>query len=183
MPEDKKEPVKGELTEKVESKVEKVLDETPTLKELQKQLDDANRSLTNKTEEAQRVHGKLKEFETAEELRKVAEMSDLEKAQIATKEAETKFKESQSELESMKQNNIKREVALGIGLPAMFALRIKGETPEEMTADAQALLDAMPKGQPKSSTTSPGSLGKKVGETDDDRRNRLLGRPLMSRKQ
>ncbi len=71
---------------------------------------------------------------------------------------------------------MQREVADKTGLPAVFADRIRGETPEEMEADAKSILDALPKQKaaPNSGVTAPGDKTV-TGESDAERRRRLFG--------
>jgi hypothetical protein len=113
---------------------------------------------------------KADELEAAEAKRKEAEMSDLEKAQKKTAELE-------SELKSTKLAILRRDVAERVGLPATFVDRLKGETPEDLEADAKALLDAFPKSDkqaPKIAATNPG--GAAVGETETQALARIHGR-------
>jgi len=163
--EEKKEEVKQEAkTEKVEVK---------TPEELQVELETLKRSLQNKTEEAIRVHEKLDKYEKVEQEKRDAELSEIEKLQKQIDEKTKELETTQSELEQMKLNEKKREVAQEIGLPPAFALRIQGATPEEMKADAQALLDAMPKGKSLTSLTNPDSNLTSKNETDAQRAKRL----------
>ena len=143
--------------------------ETPTLtvEELQKELETARRSLTNREEEAKRVHDKLSKFEKAEEERKRAEMSEIDKLKADLELTQTAFKKAQ-------HDNLKRDVAAKTGLPAVFADRLQGETPEALEADALALLEAIPKKTaPQLNPLNPSNTT--TGETDAERRKRLLG--------
>lgn len=108
---------------------------------------------------------KLLAYEEAEKQRKEADLSEAEKAKKRADEAESKLKE----LEIKEQ---RRTIAEEIGLPLEFADRIRGETPEDMKADAQAFLDKMPK-VPKISTTNPGNNANGRAETDIERLQRI----------
>jgi hypothetical protein len=68
------------------------------------------------------------------------------------------------------------EAAIKPGLPAVFTERLKGETPEELEKDAQAIIEALPKVKPGSNVnpTNPNARGGS-GETDEQRRKRLFG--------
>jgi hypothetical protein len=84
---------------------------------------------------------RLTELETAEAKRKEAEMTELQKLQ-AQLEATNKA------LHAKELAEARRAAADKVGLPAALANRLQGETPEELEADAQALLDTLPKPQP-----------------------------------
>ncbi len=93
---------------------------------------------------------KVTEFETAEQKRKEAEMSEIDKEKSRADAAE-------AELKQLKTEKLKREIAEKAGLPAEFADRLRGETPEELEEDAKAFLEKLPKPTPKISTTNPDS--------------------------
>jgi hypothetical protein len=58
-------------------------------------------------------------------------------------------------------------------LPAVFANRILGETPEDMEVDARAMLASLPKpAAPKVGATNP-TDGRPQTETDAERKRRL----------
>ena len=143
--------------------------EAKTVDELQKELEAAKRSLQNKTDEAKRVHGKLTKFEKAEEERKRAELSEMEKLQADLSQA-------QADLKFATLTNLKRTVAEKTGLPAALFDRLKGETLEDLEADANALLEALPeaakKKAPVLNTSNPGST-LPTDESDEERRRRL----------
>ena len=110
----------------------------------------------------------LEKLRQAEEERRLAEMSEIEKLQ-ATNE---KLK---SQLDQVQTENLQRQIAAEMGLPEALALRIAGEDAEAMRADAKTLLEAMPaKTKPKVGATNPG-VGSEAGESDEQRRKRLLG--------
>jgi len=161
MPEDTKTETVETPSETLETQPTKPL----TAEELQKELETARRSLKNKEEEAQRVHSKLKKFEEAEDEKRKAELSEIDRLKAELKETQKLLKKTEAEA-------LKRSIAEKTGLPAALALRLTGETPEELEADAKALLEALPKKTaPTLSTTNPG--GASGGETDAERRRRL----------
>ncbi len=168
-----------EEIKKVENPKEKPEGEKPeekeqivTIESLQVELDTANRSLVNKTEEAKRVHGKLEEYEKADEQKKLDEMTEMEKLQVQLSEKDTALSEKSKEIETFKLNEQKRKIAKEIGLPDAFALKINGATPEEMEIDAKAMLGAMPKGAKVPFITNPPS-GSETNETDVEKKKRL----------
>ncbi|MFA5150964.1 MAG: hypothetical protein WC554_00245 [Clostridia bacterium] len=116
---------------------------------------------------------KLSKFEEAERQRKEAEMTETEKLQLQISEKEKSLTQIQSELEQLKLNEKKREIAEEVGLPTLFALRIQGTTPEEMKADAMVLLGAIPKIKTTINATNPGNNSLSDKETDEERRKRL----------
>jgi hypothetical protein len=116
---------------------------------------------------------KLSKFEEAEKQRKEAEMTETEKLQLQISEKEKSLTQIQSELEKLKLNEKKREIAEEVGLPTLFALRIQGTTPEEMKADAMVLLGAIPKIKTTINATNPGNNSLSDKETDEERRKRL----------
>lgn len=112
-----------------------------------------------------------KAAELAEAERKAkqeAEMTELDKANKRVAEAEAKA-------QRLEREAMQREIAAKVGLPAKLANRLQGETPEEMEADALAILEDLPKPPPKTPgivPTNPGTNGT-TGETDEQRRIRL----------
>lgn len=90
--------------------------------------------LQAENKEARAAAKKLAEYEAAEKKRTDAEKSDLEKALSARDEA----------LKTAQLAH-KKLVAIKYHLPDEFADRIKGDTLEEMDADAEKLAAALPK--------------------------------------
>jgi hypothetical protein len=124
-----------------------------------KRIADLERQLKNKSEEAARLHRKQQEIEDAK-------LSETERLQKQLQERET-------ELATLKLNDLKRQTATKFKLPEALALRLQGSTVEELEQDAQELFKALPK--PASfSATNPGSANTQ-GETDAQRRDRLFG--------
>ena len=113
---------------------------------------------------------KLEAFEKAEAERKQAEMSEIDKLKAQIAEAEAKAARLEKE-------SLQRKAADEAGLPLVFADRIRGESLDEMVADAKGLLEAMPKPDPKKTVVNPTNPGQGAGqgETDDQRRKRLFG--------
>ena len=142
---------------------------------LQKALKEANR-------EAAERRKKLEAYEKAEAERKQAEMTELEKLQAQLKEAQAERDRIAAELEQRRINDIKRQIAEKVGLPAVLASRIVGNDEEEMEADAKAILEALPKpapdkpAAPRVSPTNPGGNARPV-ETDAQKKERIFGAP------
>ena len=131
-------------------------------------LEELQKRLANKQEEAERLHKKVEKFEKEEADRIKAQMSELEKAQAERDEAKRLLGELQTERQ-------KRAIAEKIGLPLSFADRLKGATPEEMEADAKQLLDAMPKPKVQPIGATAPAEGRAAGETLEQRRARIRG--------
>jgi hypothetical protein len=110
---------------------------------------------------------RLAELEKSEQSRIDAERSELEKAQARADKAEAEAKAIRIAL-------LRRDAATKAKLPAELADRLKGETLEELEADAAELLKVMPKQvAPKLEPTNPSAPQK--GETEAEKRKRLLG--------
>lgn len=141
-----------------------------TVEDLKAELEKVNRTLLNKSEETARIHKKLESFEKVEEDRKKAAMTETERLKAELEESKKKL----AELSKAEQ---RRVVAEKVGLPLVFADRLKGETLEELEADAKILLEALPKGPPKPpkiEPTNPGAGGM-PGETDAQALARIRG--------
>lgn len=151
-------------TETVESTPEAA--QTETVETLKAQLRNVAKALkeNNKEEASRRI--RLEELEAEEAKRKQAAMTESEKAKA-------ELGVIQAELTKLRRAELLRQVAEKVGLPAILAIRIMGETPEELEADAQELLKNVKQpDQPKQpGPTNPG--GAKTGETNAERRKRL----------
>ena len=128
-----KAPEMGETTTETQ-----VIDKTETVEELKARLDEAERRAKNKTDEAERHFKKLAKFEQEEAKRKEAEMTEIERANKHAQELEAKVRQ-------LEISKLQHDIAAKVGLPSVFADRLKGETPEELEADAKVLLEAQPK--------------------------------------
>ena len=155
-----------ETVKEPEVKIEKVEPvKEPTLDELKAELEQAKQHAKNKEEEAARHFKKIQTFEQAEQAKKDAELSELDKEKKARAALEAENK-------TLKINQLKQSTASKLGLPEVLALRLQGETPEEIEADAKQLLETLPKKPNPASATNPGG-DRQVGETDAERRKRL----------
>lgn len=123
--------------------------------------------LRAENKEAAKAKKRLEEYERAEAARKEAEMTEAEKATKRAAELEAKLK-------AYERSDAQRKAAEKVGLPPALATRLMGETPEELEADAKALLDSLPKQEKKSpgiNVTQPSNATQ--GETDAQKLARL----------
>ena len=148
-----------------------VIDKAETVEELKARLEEAERRAKNKAEEAERHFRKLTKLEQEEAKRKEAEMTEIELANKRAQELEAKVRQ-------LEISRLQHDIAAKVGLPAIYADRLKGETPEELEADAKLLLEAQPKPKaaPNSGATNPGENGKPE-ETWAQKKQRLMGQP------
>lgn len=143
----------------------------PSPTDLAAELERTKLALKGANKEAAERRKRLEELEQAETKRKESEMSETDKLKKALAETETKLKQ-------MERTSLQRAAAEKIGLPAVFANRLQGETPEELEADAKAILEALPKAQqPKGNPTNPGANATQ-GETDVQRLARIHGQSV-----
>lgn len=146
-----------------------VIDKAETVEELKARLDEAERRAKNKADEAERHFKKLAKFEQEEAKRKEAEMTELELANKRSQELEAKVRQ-------LEISRLQHDIAAKVGLPNVLADRLKGETPEELEADAKLLLEAQPKQKatPNIGATNPGEQASK-DETRAQKLKRLTG--------
>ena len=133
----------------------------PTLEELKLELAQAKQHAANKEQEAARHFKKLESFEQAEQAKKDAELSELDKEKKARVALEAENKKIKLDL-------LKQSTASKLGLPEILANRLQGETPEEIEADAKQLLETLPKKTSSASATNPGA-GAQVVKTDAEK--------------
>lgn len=155
-------------TETVETEVQEKVETTEPEFDKERAMATINK-LRQFEKEAKANAKKLEAYEKAEAERKQAEMSEIDKLKA-------QYEEAQAKAARLEKESLQRKAADEAGLPMAFADRIRGESLDEMVADAKGLLEAMPKApkQPAVNPTNPGS-GAKQGETDDERRRRLFG--------
>jgi hypothetical protein len=163
------------MSDEATPQVEMTESTTPTQAEPEVEEFDKERAmatinkLREREKEAVKLAKKLEAYEKAEAERKQAEMSETEKLKAQLEELTAKA--TKLEIETLQ-----RKAADEVGLPQAFADRVRGESLEDMVADAKALLEAMPAKPlpttPKLSPTNPGSGGSKP-ETDKEMKARL----------
>lgn len=112
---------------------------------------------------------RLAELEAEDKKRADAALSETERL---TKQAA----EAKAEAAKLKADIMRRDVITEKGLSPILADRLKGDTKEEMLADADALLKALPSAKvtPKVGPTNPANGD--AGETEQQKRERLFGR-------
>jgi len=109
---------------------------------------------------------KADEFEKAEEDRKTAEMSELQKAQKLIDDLTAKTKAAEL-------RELRRKVGEAAKIPADIYDLLPEGTEDEMKAKAEAIAKALPKPQPGLSATNPGASTGTV--TDEQRRAFIYG--------
>lgn len=130
------------------------------------ELDAMQAALKKANQEAAARRKELERAAAEQKAKEQAEMTELQKATAKAAELE-------AELNTLKQNDKKREIAAKVGLPPALALRLVGATDEELEADAKAILASLPKpAAPNTGATAPGANGRQ-GETPAERRARL----------
>lgn len=114
--------------------------QSESVEELKAQLAKVTTALKDVNKESAARRKRLEELETAEKQREEQKLSEMDKLTKRLQEAE-------NELKAHKVTAMRRDIAEKVGLPAALASRLAGETPEEMEADAKALLESLPKPQ------------------------------------
>jgi phage terminase Nu1 subunit (DNA packaging protein) len=135
-----------------------------------KELEDIRAALKKANSEAAKYRKTAEAAEAERKAREEAEMTELQKAQARMAELEAAYNNE-------RRTRLQHETAAKVGLPAKLAERLKGDTPEEMEADALEILETLPKIQqakpsPGIVATNPGVNGQQ-GETDAQRKARL----------
>jgi hypothetical protein len=128
--------------------------ETPDAAKLQAQLAQVQDALKKVNREAAERRKKLDEYEAAEAARKEADLSETEKMSKRLAEAERKAQEAEQRAQAASVAVLRRDIAAKLNVPALLADRLRGETPEDIEADAKLLLAGLPK-----AGTPPGNAG------------------------
>jgi hypothetical protein len=149
--------VKETETEQVEevAENEEIVEQPEQEEEFDKERAMATiKNLRKFEKDAKKLEQKLAHYEQQEEERKKAELSEIDRLKLEKQEAEQKLAE-------LTRKEQRREIAGKHKLPEALADRIKGETPEEMEADAKTLFDSLPKNiTTKTGVTNPGGNSK-----------------------
>ena len=164
---------KGETPEAEVQDTEAQVEETEVIEDpkVEKFDEDSAKELIKKLrgieKQAKKDKSALDKLENAEADRLKAEMSETDRLKAEVAERDVTIKE-------LTTKSQQREIADKVLLPAIFADRIKGETPEEMEADARLLLEAIPKGKiaANAGATNPGEAAV-TGETEEQTLKRL----------
>lgn len=111
----------------------------------------------------------LEELRTKEAERKQAELTDIEKIKQRADQLEAELREERA-------GRMRLQVATEYSLPDALASRLKGDTLEELKADAQELAKLLPKTK-KAPELPANDIGDgKKGETDAQKRARIYNR-------
>ncbi|HRP26308.1 hypothetical protein [Thauera sp.] len=123
----------------------------------------------------------LKQTQAATETAALAEQGKFkelyETAENRAATLEKQLREQADEIAAQKLALLRQQVATEKGLPAALADRLQGTTAEELTADADTLLAAMPR--PNAPALDGGARGNGNGPTVDEM-NRILSRYNIS---
>ena len=164
-----------ENTQAVEA-AQSTASEKPTVPETTEEPFDAARAmaLINKLREENKAlkpkAKKADDYEAAEQQRREAELTEAEKLR---KELE----KTKADLARREHEAMQATIAARVGIPAVFAARLTGETPEDMEADAKAILAEIQRLKPAApavGATNPGSNAT-ANETPKQKRERLMG--------
>lgn len=141
-----------------------------SLDSLKQQMADMAAALKKANKEAAKYRHQASQFEDAEQKRKEAEMSEMEKLQA-------KLAQAESELQRVTLDRLKQRIATEMGLPAALASRLQGADEDELKADAEALLKTLPKQQqaPQIKPTNPGANAQDAKPTDKQRLSGIYG--------
>lgn len=137
--------------------------------DLAAELEKARAALKSANKEAAERRKKLEAYEQEEVKRKEEELSEVERL---TKQ----LAEAQTSLKAKERAELRASAAEKAGLPKAFVNRLQGETPEELEADARAIMDALPKPEkpaPGINPTNPAAGTK--SETPEQAKARLFG--------
>lgn len=144
---------------------------TVTVEVLQAELMATQKALKEANREAATRRKALDALEAEKQAAEDAKLTEAQKLQ-------KQLADTTAELQRIKLDNMKRDIAAKTGLPMELAARLTGETEEELTADAQALLKVIPKpALPRVGATNP-SEGQAGVETDVQKRARIYGRGM-----
>lgn len=113
------------------------------------------------------------EAQARKDEKELAALKAEKQKQIEANLSETERLKVQAENLAKENAKLQAEIICkNVGLPETFAERLKGSTREEMQADAESLVKALPqavaKPTPKVSATNPANAGTQI--TDDERR-------------
>jgi len=117
--------------------------------------------------QAKKNEKELARLKEAEQKRADAELSEIDRLKKHAEEIEAHNAKLQGDI-------LRRDVIAETGIPAVFADRLKGTTKDEMLADAQEIMKALPqKSAPNLPPTNPSSG--QGAETEAQKRERLFG--------
>ena len=139
---------------------------TETVGTAEERISRMEAALKKANTEAAKYRKQAEAFEKAEQERKEAQLSETEKLQ-------KRLAERENELHTLQTNELKRQAAAKHKLPDALALRLQGNTLEELEKDAEELVKTLPKGTVNMGATNPGATtGRK---TDEELRAEIFG--------
>jgi membrane protein involved in colicin uptake len=140
-----------------------------TGKSAEDRIKDMEAALKKANAEALKFRKAAEAIEAERKAKEEAELSETEKLRKHAAELE-------AELKAARIATLQRDAAAKLNLPAELAPRLKGETLEELEADARELAKLLPKQpqQPHVAPTNPGG-GAAGQETYEQKVKRLLG--------
>ena len=133
---------KADAEAKEKERLEADAKKPKTAEELQAELEKTALALKEANKEAADRRKKLNAYEEAEKKRLEAEMTEAEKTAA-------KLRAQETEIATLKHQQIIRKVADEIGLPPVLAERLRGDTEEELKADAEKLKELIPTKEPE----------------------------------
>lgn len=126
-------------------------------------------SLREQEKEWKKQQKELEQLRAEQKQRAEAELTEVERLK---KQADELAAQNAKLLDAQ----MRREVADEVGLPAIWADRLKGATKDEMLADAKAILPTLAPAQKKAPSLSPTNPpSPQTAETDAQKRARLFG--------
>jgi hypothetical protein len=170
---DEKETQKVEMTEtEAEPKGQGAATQPTTADEDEFSRDRAMNTILNlrKAEkEWKRKEKELQELQLKEQERKQSELTDIERMKQRADQLE-------AELKAERQGRLRLQVAAEYSLPEALAIRLQGESLDELKADAEQLAKLLPKPQ-KNPSQNPTDIGDgQKGETDAQKRARIYNK-------
>jgi hypothetical protein len=169
MTEENKTPEMGETEQPTQTPAEMVSISAAELAEIRAALKKANGEAAKYRKTAEQVEQERKAKDEAE--------------MTAVQKAERRAAELEAELSAVKRAQMQAAAAAKLGLPAALADRLKGDTADELEADAKVILETLPKPAPPAPKSpginplNPGGNGS-PGETREQKRTRLTGNPI-----
>lgn len=141
-----------------------------TDKSAEDRIKDMEAALKKANAEAAKYRKAAEAIEAERKAKEEAELSETEKLRKHAAELE-------AELKAARIATLQRDAAAKHNLPAELATRLRGETPDELEADATELAKLLQqaKHSPQIPPTNPGGGGAAGQETIEQKRKRLLG--------
>lgn len=110
---------------------------------------------------------KAREAAEAQRLKEAGEWKAL--AERAQAEADA----AKAQAETLRLSMLRKDIAAKVGLPAVLVDRLQGDTPEDIEADAKALLESLPKPTVNGVPPTPQPRGASDAVRDEDAKKRF----------